>query len=391
MNSKERVLTTLNHEEPDRVPIYTSSIDSRDVLEGYLRTKANFEKDKKISIKNVIPGTRGFIKLFEEIGVNLHAVPVCLLPFGKGAGFGVKKPGLKTPPNETWADEFGRIHHMYKSEDSKLRLMNYVGGMFDSETGNLEEIMVKYEKWDPLDPTIKERFFLYENALRVAKEKNPYIVPALTAFFEVTWESFGFENYARLLFEHPDFIEKVTSNNEEFSRALVEILVERYDVELIWVWDDLGYKTGTFINPRQYSKLIYPRMKSFVNFCHKKNLKMVLHSCGNLNPILDKVVETCDALNPIEPSASMDIFQMKKDYGKKITLIGNVDTTDLLTRGTPQQVEEQVKKLINFCAPGGGYILSSGHSINPSIPFENYDAMIKAAQKYGQYPIKLDN
>ena len=391
MNSKERVLTTLNHEEPDRVPIYTSSIDSRNVLEGYIRIKDKIEKGAEVKVRMYLPGSKGFIKLFQEIGVDLHAVPVCLFPFGKKAGFGVKKPGLKTPPEETWADEFGRIHHMYRSPDSKLHLMNYVGSMFDSETGDLEEIMDKYEKWDALDPDNKGRFLLYDTAVKIAKD-SPYIIPAMTAFFEVTWESFGFDNYVRLLYEHPDFIEKVTSHHEEFSRALVEKLVEQYNPELIWVWDDLGYKTGTFISPRHYSKLIYPRMKNFVKLCHKNGIKMILHSCGNLNPVLDKVIDTgIDGLNPIEPSASMDIFQIKKDYGKQLTLVGNVDTTDLLTRGTPDQVEAQVKKLITSCAPGGGYIMASGHSINPSIPFNNYDTMIQATKKYGKYPIQIKN
>ena len=64
---------------------------------------------------------------------------------------------------------------------------------------------------------------------------------------------------------------------------------------------------------------------------------------------------------------------------------------DLLTRGTPEQVETQVKNLISSCAPGGGYIMASGHSINPSIPFKNYDAMVKATKKYGKYPIQIEN
>ncbi|NVM02934.1 MAG: hypothetical protein HWN67_11390 [Candidatus Helarchaeota archaeon] len=392
MNSKERVLATINHEEPDRVPIFLSTIDSRDVLAGYLKAKGvKPGKEGRIKVRRIIPGSSGWLKFLREIGIDLHCAPVCLFPIGKGTGFGVKKPGLKTPPETTWADEYGRVFNYYKAEDSDLRLMNYVGGMFDSETGDLEEIMDRYEKWDPLNADIKERYSFYKTALKIVKDKGPYILPGIGGFFEVTWESFGFENYSKLLFEHPDFIEQVTKNNEEFSRRLTEILIDKFNIEMLWVWDDLGYKTGPFINPRQYNKLIYPRMKSLVKFCHKNGVKVALHSCGNLNKILDKVIDTgIDALNPIEPSAHMDIFQIKKDY-KNLTLIGNLDTTDLLTRGTPEQVEAQVKKLIKFCAPGGGYIVGSGHSINPSITYENYNAMIQATLKYGEYPIKIIN
>ncbi len=391
MNSKERILATINHEEPDRVPIFLSGIDSRDVYEGYLKSKGKKpDKSGKIRIRSILPGGRGWLKFMVDLGIDLQHAPVCLLPIGKGTGFGVKKPGLKTPPESTWADEYGRIFHSYKAEDSDLRLWNYVGGIFDSETGDLEEIMNRYEKWDPLNADIKWRYFIYEEALKTVKNEGPFVVPGIGGFFEVTWESFGFENYTKLLFEHPDFIEQVTKNNEEFSRRLTEILIEKYNIEMLWVWDDLGYKTGTFLNPRQYMKLIYPRMKNLVAYCHKNGVKVALHSCGNLNKILDKVIDTgIDALNPIEPSAHMDIFQLKKDYGNKLTLIGNVDTTDLLARGTPEQVETHVKKLIKFCAPGGGYIVSSGHSINPSITYENYNSMIQTTLKYGKYPIEL--
>ena len=343
MNSKERVLTTLNHEEPDRVPIFTLGIDSRDVIRGYKKQMADKrpkkgKKRKKIAELSILD-VKKVVKLYQHIGIDLIAMPVCLFPFGESAGFGVTKPGLKTPPETNMVDEYGRVFHFYKAPDSDLSLLNYVGGIFDSETGNLEEIIDKYEKWAPLDVNIKERYSMYKSSLRYSKDKGPYIIPSLAGFLEVTWESFGFENYAKLLYEHPDFIEQVTKNNEDFSRALTEILIEKYNIELLLVYDDLGYKTGPFISPRQFNKLIFPKMKSLVKLCHKSGVKVILHSCGNLNQILDKIIETgIDGLNPIEPSASMDIFKIKKDYGKKLSLIGNVDTTDLLSRGSPEQV-----------------------------------------------------
>ncbi|MHA1785929.1 MAG: uroporphyrinogen decarboxylase family protein, partial [Candidatus Helarchaeota archaeon] len=72
-------------------------------------------------------------------------------------------------------------------------------------------------------------------------------------------------------------------------------------------------------------------------------------------------------------------------------LIGNVDTIDLLAKGTPQQIENYVKKEIKVIGPGGGLIIASSHSINPAITFENYRTMIETAKKYGKYPIKIEN
>ncbi len=410
MNSKERVLTTMNHEEPDRVPIFTSQIDSLDVLKGYDQESAGSLGDLVtiLRLARFVPfyskwikflanrrgtfrlSSKRIIKLFQTIGTDLLAMPTCMLPLGKSAGFGMSRPGLNTPKWSNMVDEFGRMFSFWESKDSDLRLMNYVGGIFESETGDLEEVMAKYEKWAPLDPDIKARYYAYEEAVKLAGDKGPYVIPGLTGFMEVSWQSIGFENYARLLFEHPDFIEEVTRKNGEFSKGIIENLVARYDVELLMVWDDQGYKTGTFISPKQYSRLIYPKMKDLVNFCHKNGIKVIHHTCGNINKILDKVVDTgIDGLNPLEPAAFMDPFQVKKDYGDKITIIGNVDPIHLLAKGTPEKVEAYVKRLIKECAPGGGLIVASGHSINPSVSYVNYRAMIETTRKYGTYPINI--
>ncbi|MFX0134701.1 MAG: uroporphyrinogen decarboxylase family protein [Candidatus Hodarchaeota archaeon] len=381
MNSKDRVLTTFNHKEPDRVPLFELSIESPDVANGY-------GIDKVSSIYSL--DVENAVALYQRIGLDLSIVPICGFPIGKGAGFGKKKPGLKTPRYTNMVEEFGRVI-TYSIQD----LPTYVGGWFDSETGDLDEIIEKYEKFPPLDPNAKLRYIPFERAVKAAETselKSPYIIPMMQGFFENSWQPFGFENYTRLLFERPDFIEEVLRNIDVFLTELIRILFDRYSIELICYGDDLGYKTGPLINPRKFQKLIYPRMKKFVEFCHKKNMKVLFHSCGNLNKILDKVIETgIDGLHPLEPSAAMDIFATNQSYGDKLTLIGNVDTIDLLAKGTAAQVQEYVKKEIKYIAPNGGLIISSSHSINPQISFENYKAMIEATKKYGKYPILIND
>ena len=85
----------------------------------------------------------------------------------------------------------------------------------------------------------------------------------------------------------------------------------------------------------------------------------------------------------------MDIFKAKEKYGDKFTLIGNVPL-EMLPHGTAQDIEAYVKKLLLICAPGGGYMLASGHSITYSVSLENYEAMREAHRKYGTYPINID-
>ena len=85
----------------------------------------------------------------------------------------------------------------------------------------------------------------------------------------------------------------------------------------------------------------------------------------------------------------MNIIEGKKRYGNRICLVGNVDPTYTLSEAPPETVREEVLKLIRNVAPGGGYILSSGHSIHPAVKHENLMEMMKTVQKYGKYPIKI--
>ncbi len=379
MNSKERILTTFNHEEPDRVPIFTLAIESFDVVKGY-------GEKKLVALYGL--NARGMVRLFKTIGVDLAVLPVSSLPLGLDTGPNRAIFGLKIPPNAQMIDEFGRIFTGFVTPE--LELTNYIGGMFSYDTTNLDEVMAKYDKWKPPDANQKDRYFSYELALKTSKDEGPYVLPGIQGIFESSWQPFGFQNYTRLLFEYPDFMEEVVNRLLQFFKEVVENLVRAHSIELLMYWEDLGYKSGPLISPRQYTRFIFPRMKEFVRYCHKNGVKVIHHTDGNVNAILKQMIKTeIDGLNPMEPTASMDIFQIKQDYGDKLTLIGNVDTINLLTKGTREEIEQYVEKLLKYCAPGGGYILSDAHSINPAISFANYNAMIQTCLKSGVYPIRL--
>jgi uroporphyrinogen decarboxylase len=111
-----------------------------------------------------------------------------------------------------------------------------------------------------------------------------------------------------------------------------------------------------------------------------------MHSDGKLTDVLDDLIALgLDALHPIEPKA-MDIRQLKRDYGDKLTLFGNVDL-NVLGLGTPGQTRQLVRELIRDLAPGGGYAVSSSNSVSYYVKVENYVAMLQAVSDFGRYPI----
>ncbi|MCK4480408.1 MAG: hypothetical protein KAV01_07760, partial [Candidatus Lokiarchaeota archaeon] len=122
----------------------------------------------------------------------------------------------------------------------------------------------------------------------------------------------------------------------------------------------------------------------------KPALCAILHSCGDIKLLLDDIIRVgLDAIHPIEPSTAnpeYDIFKLNEKYKDKRCFLGNVSPQDLADKEV-NVIKNYTKKLIKKLAPEGGFILSSGHSINPSVTLENYLAMHNTLKKYGTYPI----
>ena len=136
---------------------------------------------------------------------------------------------------------------------------------------------------------------------------------------------------------------------------------------------------------------LYPYHVEINALAHKRGMKVIKHSDGNLWPIMDRLVESgFDGIHPIQPQC-MDIGQVKAKYHDRCCLLGNIDCEHLLPFGSEEEVDKTVKETIAAAAPGGGYIISSSNTIHPGCKGENYVALVKAARKYGSYPIQISN
>ena len=213
--------------------------------------------------------------------------------------------------------------------------------------------------------------------------------PGITGMMEMTWEGFGLESFSRLLTNKRN-AKKVFDDRGKFSVEMVKRIIEWGGSGPMLIFDDYGYKKGLFMSPKNYREYVIPWLKEICKQAHKGDLQVILHSCGDIYQIFEDIINAgVDAVNPIEPTTSnseYNIFKLNETYGDKITFIGNVSPQDLSDKD-PQTILEYTKNLIKHIAPGGGFILSSGHSINPAIKLENFLAMREALQKYGKYPI----
>jgi len=153
--------------------------------------------------------------------------------------------------------------------------------------------------------------------------------------------------------------------------------------------DDMAGKEGPYLNPKLYHEFVFPQLKKLADAVHGMGGKILVHSDGDLKPILDGLVDTgIDALHSIDPSAGMDVGEVKEKYGRRLCLCGNVDCAWTLVNASPEEVAKETKDCIKRASPGGGHILCSSNVIHTAVPLENALALIETGKRYGRYPIR---
>ncbi|MHA1819174.1 MAG: uroporphyrinogen decarboxylase family protein [Promethearchaeota archaeon] len=393
MLPRERVLKTIAHEEPDRVPITELSMDSLTIAKYYGGKVLLSFNETLLKITKYIPFWRHIIakgadspaiiaksmkiiiELYRKMGFDIVFIPLALWPT-KGHNKTWLKKVFPTPYQ--YVDEFGRLFE-FKTTRYGL-IAYYMKGILTSE-----EV---YDSFGPIDPDHPARLYCAEKMLEYTKNKKGIedilAVPAGTGLVETTWQGMGLTNFSKFIRKNKPFIKRVMRDRADFTIAIVE-KIAHLDYPLFLVYDDYGYKQGTFIHPRLWRELVKPELQRIVNKVHEYDMKFILHSCGNINELVQDIVEIgVDVLHPIEPTAYMDIFDLKRKYGNQITLMGNVSPQDLQDK-PPEYIRDYVRRLLEELPANGGYIFSSGHSINPAVKLENYLAMRDEFKKHCYY------
>jgi uroporphyrinogen decarboxylase len=146
--------------------------------------------------------------------------------------------------------------------------------------------------------------------------------------------------------------------------------------------DDVGSQLGLLISPEMWRREIKPRMAKFCELYHGFGAVVRYHSCGSVRAIIPDLIEIgVDILNPIQPlAAGMDPFELKKEFGRHLTLNGGLDIQDFLVHANPQQVRDHTRRMIEILGREGGFILSGSHTLQADTPVENVVALFEAAR-----------
>jgi uroporphyrinogen decarboxylase len=207
--------------------------------------------------------------------------------------------------------------------------------------------------------------------------------------FTPAWMLMGFETFSYALHEDPGLVGALFERIGHLQYGIFRRLLEYECIGGFWMPDDIAYATGLMVNPKVLRQHVFPWFRRMGEDCAAHELPIVYHSDGDLTEVLPDILDCgFTALHPIEPKA-MDIVRLKQEYGRRLCLIGNLDLGYTLTRGTPAEVEAEVKERLRTIAPGGGYCLGSSNSVTEYVPLANFNAMREAVFRYGSYPIAL--
>ena len=221
-----------------------------------------------------------------------------------------------------------------------------------------------------------------------SKDTDFCVFAQVGGVFDSIYPMIGFNNYVKALYSYPGALKHVIEEVYRFNLKVIKMYAEA-GAHVILVGDDLAYDSGPFIPPGLLRKYVFPYLAGEASAAHKLGLPAMLHTDGNITSLVKEIVEAgFDGLHSLQPSCGVDIVKIKREWGERICLMGNVDLDTLLTLGRPGEVEEQVKNLIREVGPGGGYILSTTNVLTRYTPAANALAMYNTAERYGQYPIR---
>jgi uroporphyrinogen decarboxylase len=384
MTSRERVLTALDHKEPDSVP---SSIWCTIDAYKMIRRKLGLDVREQYPV-----GSTGWTQdvsveedVVEKLGADMIRINVSA-PEGKG--FREIEGGLL-------ADEWGVVR----------KRVNYEGGSYmDIVKSPLEHATIKdieeYPWPDPTDPAVTEG--LRERAEWLRKN-TPYAILLQCGRGGIFEQAKYMRGYAKIFEDfvgEPEFVhalfKKLTAIEKEFHRVGLEAAGEFVDVVRMSP-EDLASENQTFCSPGMFKKMILPYYMESVGYAKtllrqkNPNGKIQFHSCGAVSdPFMEGLLEAgADIFDACEVKVKDDCKpgRLKEKFGDRLSFLGAIDVQWTLPFGKPEDVRNEVRERIKEMAVGGGYILSSSHRLTPDMPFENIVAMYEAVKEFGKYPI----
>ncbi len=204
----------------------------------------------------------------------------------------------------------------------------------------------------------------------------------------------GMEELYLKMYDEPEFVDTLLQYIVDFyaasSRRVFDAAADVMDV--FFIGNDFGSQTGPLMGVEQFDRFMLPHLRRLAGLGHDYGLRVQLHCCGGFEPLLPSIIASgIDALHAIQTCChGMDLTGLKRKYGSRILFNGGIDSQHVLIEGpSPAYVRDRTREVLRIMAPGGGYIAGASHdSILEETPVENVLAMFDAIEEFGKYPVK---
>ena len=331
MNNRQRVLATLNHQQPDKTPYQIGFTHKAH------QKMAKFYGDDKFQLNLGNALTR------------LECEPA--------------NSWTEIAP-DIWQDQFGVQWDRSIDKD----IGNVCNQLVTPETLN------DYVFPDPADPT---RYENYHQVLDQSDE-NFTLVNLGFSLYERAWTLYGMDLMLAMIMDQP-FVHDLLDRILEFNLAIIENACS-YNIDAMMFGDDWGMQTGLQMGEKLWLEFIYPRLKQMYGLVKSRGKYVFIHSCGKVDGVFPELIDiSLDVFNPFQPEV-MDVFEMKREYGDRLAFYGGISVQKTLPYGTVAEVKDEVRRLLDIVGKDGGYIAAPSHAVPGDAKPENIAAMIEVLQ-----------
>jgi uroporphyrinogen decarboxylase len=346
MNSRERVLTTFQHQQPDRVPMWCGAS-----VEFWEKAKKQLSLDDEGLRLRFHDDFRRVIAPYKDNQQSLVPGVTCRTPFGidrHGLGYG-------QPINHPLAEATVKQIHDYPWPDVKHVDVSAIKA--EAQRYNKQYAILGGD-WSP--------------------------------FWHDAIDMLGMETMFIKMYSEPEVVDAVVGHIVDYyvasSRKVFDAAAG--DIDIFFIGNDLGSQTGPLIGVELFERFILPHLKRMIDLGHSYGMKVMMHCCGGFAPLIPSMIEAgLDGLHAVQTSCyGMDLKMLKEQFGKKMVFNGCIDSHHILIDGNADDVRQKTRQVIEIMAPGGGFIAGASHdTILEETPIENVLAMFDTVKEHGVY------
>jgi uroporphyrinogen decarboxylase len=352
MTPRKRWKAALEHQEPDRVPIHDSP---------WAETIRRWQRE----------GLPPEMPIEDYFGYEM-----CSIGFDASPMFEVKTI-YKDDTYIVESTPYGGIRKNFRTYASTPEIVDWA--------------IKSRPDWEPIKQRLTPDFTRVDwvstrSRYQRARSEGKFIVLSAAIGYDHLQSYLYSEQLLMALIEEPEWVREMAGMVAQLTLDMAKMMLEKgYEFDAAFLFDDRAYRNAPLFSPRTYRQVLFEWDKMLCDFFHSQGMPVILHSDGNLWPLIPHLIEAgFNCLQPLEAKAGMDVRELKRQYGDQLAFMGGINVMAMYDPD-PAVIKEEIRSKFEVAKAGGGYIYHSDHSVPPNVSFEQYQRVMELVGKYGEY------